>query len=824
MKLSLAVLLSVASAASAVADRAPVLKQIKVPHDYYYREMYLPQLTTGPSAAAWSPDGKWLVYSMSGGLWKQRVDSEDAQELTAGPGYDYQPDWSPDGRSIVFVRYLHDAMELYTLDVESGGVTPLTQGGDVNLEPRWSPDGKRVAFVSTKGTGHFHIFIGTWTKSGFAAKPWLKERKSKVARYYYSPFDQQLSPAWSPDGRTLVYVDNPETAYGSGALWRRPLDLSKPASLIHREETNWKAAPDWSPEGKRVIYSSYAGRQSNQLWIVTADGRDYPLPMTFGDWDATRPRWSPDGAHIAYISNAGWSTAIMIMDTPGGAVRDLQIRRKYRRPMGELDIDLPHPARISVVGSDGRAYGPDYYPMRSDDSFDRAVQPFETHYFLSDGEGVKLPAGKASVTVWYGDAHAISRAEVEIEPGKRQVLHIEPAALDLPPGFGQWRSGDVHVHMNYGGIYRTKPEDLVQQARAEDLSVVFDLLVNKEQRVPDIAHFGPDPASTDDVLLLHSQEFHTSTAGHLGLLGLQYYMAPGFAAYPYTGAASLYPDNAAVADLAHAQDGLVGYVHPFDVAPDPVHDKTITNELPIDVALGKVDYYEVVGFSNHRESAAIWYRLLNCGFRLPAAGGTDAMTNYASLRGPVGLARTYVLRPDRGGLEGAWLAGLKSGRSMATNGPLIGFSVGEHPPGDEIALPDGGGEISYEGWLRSFTNIDHLDVVLNGEVVRTVNPGSSADIAGTLKLDRGGWLVLRAWNEHATPDVFDLYPYATTSPVYITVGGKGPRSPQDAAFFLQWIEKVRSFAAAHPDYNTKAERDAVLKHIDDARTIFQQRR
>jgi TolB protein len=48
------------------AQRDPVLKQIDLPHRYYYREMYLPQLTTGPNSAAWTSDSSSLVYSMSG--------------------------------------------------------------------------------------------------------------------------------------------------------------------------------------------------------------------------------------------------------------------------------------------------------------------------------------------------------------------------------------------------------------------------------------------------------------------------------------------------------------------------------------------------------------------------------------------------------------------------------------------------------------------------------------------------------------------------------------------------------------------------------------
>jgi len=115
--LALAAALACLSAAPPTqAQRQPVLKQIDVPHPYYFREMYLPQLTSGPSAVAFSPDGRTLVYSMQGSLWKQDIDSTQAEELVAGPGYDFQPDWSADGRHIAFVRYRDDALELMELD------------------------------------------------------------------------------------------------------------------------------------------------------------------------------------------------------------------------------------------------------------------------------------------------------------------------------------------------------------------------------------------------------------------------------------------------------------------------------------------------------------------------------------------------------------------------------------------------------------------------------------------------------------------------------------------------------------------------------------
>src|SRR4051812_33456451 len=100
---------SIAVATPALAQREPVLKQIKVPHPYYFREMYLPQVTSGPGSAAWSPDGHELIYAMQGTLWRQRVGTAEARQLTDGPGYDSQPDWSPDGRSVVYAAYENDA-------------------------------------------------------------------------------------------------------------------------------------------------------------------------------------------------------------------------------------------------------------------------------------------------------------------------------------------------------------------------------------------------------------------------------------------------------------------------------------------------------------------------------------------------------------------------------------------------------------------------------------------------------------------------------------------------------------------------------------------
>ena len=201
IKRSLLVVLAFGGVAAPVrAQRETVLKQIAVPHNYYFREMYLPQVTTGPGWVAWMPDGRAVVYSMAGTLWRQTLGSDAATQLTDGPGYDYQPDVSPDGRRVVYSSYRSDQVELRVLDLGTGADAPLVSNEAVNLEPRWSPDGSKVAFVSTAFEGRWHVFTLD-VQAGGAPVRITTDHDSKLPRYYYSVWDHFISPTWSPDGR-----------------------------------------------------------------------------------------------------------------------------------------------------------------------------------------------------------------------------------------------------------------------------------------------------------------------------------------------------------------------------------------------------------------------------------------------------------------------------------------------------------------------------------------------------------------------------------------------------------------------------------------------
>ena len=825
------------------AQREPVLKQIDLPHRYYYREMYLPQLTTGPSSAAWSPDSRALVYSMAGSLWRQALDSTTAEQLTAGPGYDYQPDCYPDGRWVVYATYYKDAIELWVLNLETKETRQLTSGGAVNLDPRFSPDGKRLAFVSTSLNGRFHIFAGDFSNGELTNVQRLTgETRTALPRFYYSEFDHEISPAWSPDGSDLIFVSNRNHTYGTGGFWRMKAEPGAEAHEFHYEETAWKARPEFSPDGKRIVYASYLGGQWHQLWLLPSQGGD-AFPISYGDFDNTNPRWSPDGKKIAFISNRTGNPSLWTQQIPGGPqVRIVAKEKRYLKPMGRLTITVlgpsrhPVPARIFLTGEDGRAYAPDDAWMHAEDNFVRSERPFESHYFHTKGVAeLTLPAGRVDVEVVKGLEYRVEKQSVQIAASQHEKLTVRLKPLDIPEDpHSQWASGDLHVHMNYGGAYRNTPANLVAQETAENLSLIEDLIVNKEQRIPDIAYFSAkaDPASTPDHLLFHAQEFHTSYWGHLGLLNLtRNFLLPGYASYGNTAAASLVPTNADVADLAHAQKGIVGYVHPFDFVPDPVKDPSLTHdqpldvalELPVDVALGKVDYIEVTGFSDHQSTAAVWYRLLNCGFRLPTGAGSDTMANYASLRGPVGLTRVYAKVPRGPLAHTSWLDSLKHGHTFATNGPLLGFTLGGKEVGDDLKLPAGENKVKFKAWMRSIVPVDHLEVICNGKVTRELRLSvdrESADEEAATPISKTGWCVLRAFSDQPEYPVLDDYAYATTSPIYVRVAGSTLRSSADAAYFVAWIDRLTEAAEANRDWNTAAERSSVLNMLEQAREVY----
>jgi TolB protein len=247
--------------------------------------------------------------------------------------------------------------------------------------------------------------------------------------------------------------------------------------------------------------------------------------------------------------------------------------------------------------------------------------------------------------------------------------------------------------------------------------------------------------------------------------------------------------------------------------------------LPADVALGKLDYMEIVGFSDHKSTAAVWYRLLNLGFRLPAGAGTDATTNYtAPIRGQVGFDRVYIRIPEWPVTTDLWKDGLLKGRTFATNGPLLNFQLSGEMVGAELEFNAPQAAVPFNAKLRSIVPVDHLEIVCNGRVVKELKlegKRDTADVTGTIPLNESGWCVLRAWSDKAEYPVLDKYAYATTSPVYVTIAGNRAYSKEDAEYFKAWIDRTIEVTQKYPDWNSAEEKAYVMKKLQDARAVYE---
>ena len=147
------------------------------------------------------------------------------------------------------------------------------------------------------------------------------------------------------------------------------------------------------------------------------------------------------------------------------------------------------------------------------------------------------------------------------------------------------------------------------------------------------------PVSTADHILQYGEEFRGSF-GHVGLIGVRSFVLPLISGTPNTAFAADVL-NASYLDAARAQGGIGGFMHPYNKAVSAPSEGAESG-IPVDVARGRGDFYDVVGpASDEFASADMYCRFLNCGFRLPATGGSDNFSD-AARNHPPGAARTYV--------------------------------------------------------------------------------------------------------------------------------------------------------------------------------------
>ncbi len=212
------------------------------------------------------------------------------RRITNLSGAENSPALSPDGRSVAFVHRSDNRVHLWTQRIDGHRPIDLTPDcAAPSYSPAFSPDGSLIAYGSRCGEGGIFL-VGA---SG--------ENVRRVTSF-------GADPAWSPDGRELVFstepVVNPYGRMGMSELWKVAIGGSGEPSRIHSADAIQASV---SPHGLRIAFWALpVGGSQRDIWTIPYRGLssgEKPVPVTQDravDWN---PVWAPDGKSLYFLSN-----------------------------------------------------------------------------------------------------------------------------------------------------------------------------------------------------------------------------------------------------------------------------------------------------------------------------------------------------------------------------------------------------------------------------------------------------------------------------------------------------------------------------------------
>lgn len=578
--------------------------------------------------------------------------------------------------------------------------------------------------------------------------------------------------------------------------YRRKYGVSVTGGYVYRGKRN----PSY---GGAYVFGDF---ESKRIWALTQADRRLTKVRQIGESPQKIASFGVDADGELLLVGYEGTIFRLVLD---GSEFGSEARRATRVRL--LQGDAPAAARVSIVGPDGKPVAPTGAAVRK-------TARGESYFYADGSFDVVLPPGRVRLSV-SGGIETIPQT-VTVDAGTTPELTVRMRRwIDLADR--GWYSGDSHVHLHTGGPIGVTVADALVAARAEGVNYVNLCASNNlgdDVRDAELITGKPHPASTDRHLLVFGEEMRSTIYGHMQFFGINRLVEPQYTGFDGTPNRHDFPANHAAAAEAVRQGGLVTYGHPafagqpFPFGKDLTQGSGAARELPIDAVLGVVHAVDLMSYNSDEEtSSELWYRLLNCGLKLPACVGTDALLDQST--DPLGGARVYVKTAGPLTMRG-WLDGLKAGRTFVTNGPVPTLTVNGKTPGETCELTEAG-TVRVKARVESNVPVHTIDVIVNGKVAahEEVAAGQQAG-ASVRELDvevpvvRGSWVALRVRGaDH--PSVFDGPAWAHTSPVYVRVAGKDVSSREDAEYFMNWIEHMLKVVAARNHYANAEDRRQV---------------
>lgn len=230
--------------------------------------------------------------------------------LTKNRSINMNPDFSPDGREIIFTSYKRGNPDLYRRALSSTAEIVVSARKGLNITGNWSPDGSKIALALSKD-GDAEIY--TLARDG-----------SHPRRLTINPA-LDLYPSWSPDGKQLAFVSD---RLGKPQIFIMNAD----GGAVRRLTTSgsYNVNPRWSPKGDKIAYSRMTAAGFN-IFTIATDGTSDTQLTSYGNNE--NPSWSADGRLICFSSKRSGASGIYVMRADGsGQTKVSKGSRVYFQP------------------------------------------------------------------------------------------------------------------------------------------------------------------------------------------------------------------------------------------------------------------------------------------------------------------------------------------------------------------------------------------------------------------------------------------------------------------------------------------------------------